>query len=133
MMRGAKALALRFFLPKGLGKRSYRFAPYTTFPTGVEAAITGHGFTKRSTSLLYGAGLRLMECLRLRVKDVEFAYQQLMVRNGKGEQDRITMKSVQESLKRHLATVELLGRRGGRLWVGSPPMSASRPPRLKPA
>jgi integron integrase len=61
-------------------------------------------------SLLYGAGLRLMECLRLRVKDVDFAYQQLTVRNGKGEQDRVTMlpKAVQESLKRHLATVELL-------------------------
>jgi integrase len=61
-------------------------------------------------SLLYGAGLRLVECLRLRVKDVDFAYQQLMVRNGKGEQDRVTMlpKAVQEPLQRHLATVELL-------------------------
>jgi integrase len=61
-------------------------------------------------SLLYGVGLRLMECLRLRVKDVDFAYQQLIVHNGKGEQDRVTMlpKAVQESLKRHLATVDLL-------------------------
>jgi site-specific recombinase XerD len=42
-------------------------------------------------SLLYGAGLRLMECLRLRVKDVDFALHQLTVREGKGAQDRVTM------------------------------------------
>ncbi len=42
-------------------------------------------------SLLYGAGLRLMECVRLRVKDVDFEYAQIMVRDGKGEKDRVTM------------------------------------------
>jgi integron integrase len=42
-------------------------------------------------SLLYGAGLRLMECIRLRVKDVDFEYQQITVRDGKGQKDRITM------------------------------------------
>ena len=42
-------------------------------------------------SLLYGAGLRLMECLRLRVKDVDFIYGQIVVRDGKGEKDRVTM------------------------------------------
>ncbi len=42
-------------------------------------------------SLLYGAGLRLMECLRLRVKDVDFEYRQITVRDGKGQKDRITM------------------------------------------
>jgi integron integrase len=41
--------------------------------------------------LLYGSGLRLMECLRLRVKDLDFAQCQLIVRDGKGMQDRITM------------------------------------------
>jgi integrase len=35
-------------------------------------------------SLLYGTGLRLMECIRLRVKDVDFAYHQILVRDGKG-------------------------------------------------
>lgn len=42
-------------------------------------------------SLLYGTGLRLMECVRLRVKDVDFEYAQIMVRDGKGEKDRVTM------------------------------------------
>ena len=43
-------------------------------------------------SLLYGAGLRLMECLRLRVKDVDFGYGQIMVRSGKGNKDRVTVR-----------------------------------------
>ncbi len=41
--------------------------------------------------LLYGAGLRLMECVRLRVKDIDFATTRLTVRDGKGQKDRITM------------------------------------------
>ncbi len=41
--------------------------------------------------LLYGTGMRLMECLRLRVKDVDFGYGQILVRDGKGEKDRVTM------------------------------------------
>lgn len=42
-------------------------------------------------SLFYGAGLRLMECIRLRVKDIDFAYRQILVRDGKGQKDRVTM------------------------------------------
>ena len=41
--------------------------------------------------LLYGSGMRLMECIRLRVKDIDFAQHQIIVRNGKGNKDRITM------------------------------------------
>jgi len=41
--------------------------------------------------LLYGSGLRLMECIRLRVKDLDFDRYELTVRNGKGEKDRVTM------------------------------------------
>ncbi len=55
-------------------------------------------------SLLYGAGLRLLECARLRVKDVEFDACQIVVRGGKGNKDRVTMLpgSVREPLHRHL-------------------------------
>jgi integrase len=51
-------------------------------------------------SLLYGSGLRLMECVRLRVKDVDFAQLQITVREGKGDKDRITM--LPPSLVEHL-------------------------------
>jgi integrase len=55
-------------------------------------------------SLLYGAGLRLLECLRLRVKDIDFTGHQIMVREGKGNKDRRTMLSVavHEPLTTHL-------------------------------
>src|SRR5437867_9455519 len=58
--------------------------------------------------LLYGSGLRLMECVRLRVKDVDFAYARITVRDGKGAKDRVTMLPVNlaTSLERHLAKVE---------------------------
>src|SRR5688572_7794434 len=41
--------------------------------------------------LLYGAGLRLTECLELRVKDVDFGFHQIVVHDGKGSQDRVTV------------------------------------------
>ncbi len=58
-------------------------------------------------SLLYGSGLRLTECLRLRVKDVDFDNKQIIVRDGKGEKDRVTLLSekVIPFLKKHLIKV----------------------------
>ena len=49
------------------------------------------GQTWLMASLLYGSGLRLMECLRLRVQDVDFGASEILVRNGKGAKDRVTM------------------------------------------
>lgn len=61
-------------------------------------------------SLLYGAGLRLMECLRLRIKDIDFGYNQIIVRDGKGAKDRITIlpSSLKQSLQRHLLRAKAL-------------------------
>jgi integron integrase len=60
--------------------------------------------------LLYGSGLRLMECLRLRVKDLDFAQHQIVVREGKGMKDRVTMLPDQliEPLQTHLLQVKQL-------------------------
>ena len=61
-------------------------------------------------TLLYGAGLRLLECLRLRVQDLDFAYNQIVVRDGKGQKDRVTMlpQHVQAALQQHLQDVQHL-------------------------
>ena len=61
-------------------------------------------------NLLYGAGLRLMECLRLRVKDLDFQTNQIVVREGKGNKDRMTMLPtvVKDRLASHLESVQLL-------------------------
>jgi len=68
------------------------------------------GVYKLMASLLYGSGLRVMECVRLRVKDVDFAYRQINVRDGKGEKDRRTMlpDSLVEPLKRQLERTRML-------------------------
>jgi site-specific recombinase XerD len=57
--------------------------------------------------LLYGTGMRLMECLRLRVKDLDFAQRQLLVRDGKGLDDRVTMlpASLVLPLQEHLSRI----------------------------
>src|SRR5450759_1815348 len=61
-------------------------------------------------SLLYGCGMRLMEAVRLRVKDVEFARLEIVVREGKGLKDRVTMlpETVVGALKAHLVKVKAL-------------------------
>jgi integron integrase len=61
-------------------------------------------------NLLYGAGLRLMECLRLRVKDIDFSYSQIIVCDGKGQKDRVSVlpASLKEPLQKHLAEVKAL-------------------------
>ena len=60
--------------------------------------------------LLYGSGLRLLECLRLRVKDLDFDYRTVTVRDGKGEQDRVTVlpDSLIAPLQEHLLRVKRL-------------------------
>ena len=63
-----------------------------------------------ATNLLYGAGLRIMECVRLRVKDVDFSRKEILVRDGKGFKDRVTMlpQTVIPVLQTHLARVRAL-------------------------
>jgi integron integrase len=67
-----------------------------------------HGTPRLMAGLLYGVGLRLMECVRLRVKDVDFGYAQIVVRDGKGGKDRVTMLPINlaQALERHLQKVK---------------------------
>ena len=74
--------------------------------------------------LLYGSGLRLMECVRLRVKDVDFSRHEIVVREGKGNKDRVTMlpMSLVDPLKLHLEKVKALHERdvaegGGEVYL----------------
>jgi integron integrase len=74
--------------------------------------------------LLYGSGLRLMECLRLRVKDLDFERREITVRDGKGMKDRVTMvpSSVIRPLQLHLERVRGihradLARSLGSVWL----------------
>ena len=68
------------------------------------------GIYRLMAQLMYGSGLRLMEVLRLRVKDLDFANHQIIVRDGKGENDRITMfpDTLLEPLRLHLNQVKAL-------------------------
>ena len=61
-------------------------------------------------TLLYGAGLRLMDALRLRVKDIDFERNEITIREGKGEKDRVTMlpQSIKRDLQAHLKKVQVI-------------------------
>ena len=65
------------------------------------------GLPQLMAKLLFGSGLRALECLRLRVKDLDFEQHQVVVRDGKGEKDRVTMlpQSLVARLQEHLAHV----------------------------
>jgi integron integrase len=82
------------------------------------------GRTWLLASVLYGTGMRLMECLRLRVKDVDFQRSEITVRDGKGSKDRKTVlpRSLVEPLQRELERVRRLHAsdleaRYGRVWL----------------
>jgi integron integrase len=111
--------ALLFFFRAGLGrqlgqlgeferaKRS-RKLPVVLSRQEIQRVLSKmQGCSRLMASLMYGAGLRLMECVRLRVKDVDFEQGILTVRDGKGAKDRVTMLpgSAVEPLRAHLQGV----------------------------
>jgi len=65
------------------------------------------GDYKLIVALLYGSGLRQIECLRLRIKDIDFEYEQVTVRDGKGGKDRTSVlpKTIIPSLKQHIEKI----------------------------
>jgi integrase len=104
-------------------------------------AILAHlaGVAHLCVMRLYGTGLRLEECLTLRVQDVDFDRHQIIVRQGKGQTDRTTMRpaSARESLAKHLADVRrrhardlAAGLRSRRIAVCIGPQVAQSPGRM---
>jgi integron integrase len=85
------------------------------------------GVPKLVAMLLYGSGLRLSECLRLRVKDVDFSFHQVTVRDGKGGKDRVTMlpARIEAPLHRHLAEVRGRHQQDLRQGHGKAPLPAA--------
>jgi len=96
------------------------------------AAMSGiHALMAR---LLYGSGMRLMECVRLRVKDVDFDQGEILIRDGKGAKDRVTVlpRSLKPALREHLQRMRCLwtaDREAGREGVQLPDALARKYPK----
>lgn len=91
-------------------KRPKRMPVVLTRPEVSKTIDQLEGVQKLMASLLYGAGMRLMDCVRLRVQDVDFGYQQIIIRDGKGKKDRVVPlpERLATSLQSHLEQVREL-------------------------
>ena len=108
----------RYVLSKELGElgqvvraRKPKRLPVVLTRTEVRAVLTHLTSTNRLVGmLLYGAGLRLVEALRLRIKDMDVQKKQIVVRGGKGDKDRVTMlpEMILEPLHHHLRLVKAM-------------------------
>lgn len=136
-MQALSALQLLYREVLGIPTSDLRRVLRSTSPTKLPAvlsraevrAVMGElkGTSRLIALLLYGAGLRLMECLTLRVKDLDFARGEIRVRRGKGGKDRITMlpKVVRAELEQHLVRVRALHERDLRDGAGRVEMPAA--------
>ena len=113
------------WLDGAIRPKGSRRLPVVLTPEEVATLIGGlHGTHRLLGALLYGTGMRIMEALRLRVKDVDFARNEILIRDGKGAKDRITMlpSRVLRPLRRHLAAMQQLHLRDleegyGAVWL----------------
>lgn len=131
-------------MPLDLDLTSVRARPSQHIPTVLTSAEVQallaelHGTYLVMAQLLYGSGLRLMECLRLRVKDVDLGHQQVLVCDPKGGRDRRTLLPVTliPVLEVQLATHQrrhLLDLQRGAGWVGLPTALARKYPQAERA
>ena len=117
----AQALAALLFLYKEVLERPLAglgSIPRARAPVRLSAVLTPdevrrvlaqmHGITRLVAVLLYGSGMRLMECLTLRVKDLDLSRGELVIRRGKGAKDRVTVlpELLKGSLAAHLESVK---------------------------
>jgi len=102
------------WLDEVITARSSKRLPVVLTPTEVRRLLDGtSGTMNLIVSLLYGTGMRLLEGLRLRVKDVEFTRREIIIREGKGNKDRVTMlpENLVLPLSAHLEKVKALHQR----------------------
>jgi len=108
-------LQIDLALPSGLIRpsRSEHLPTVLTHQEAMTIINKMSGITQLMTKLLYGCGLRVSECLRLRVKDLDFGNRQIIVRDGKGEKDRAVMfpDSLRDDLANHLQIVKAIHQR----------------------
>jgi len=99
--------------PIARAKRAIRLPVVLTKEEVKELIARMEGTPQLVAMLLYGSGLRVLECLTLRVKDLDFAAHEIVVRGGKGDKDRLTMlpSGVEERLREHLVEVRALHER----------------------
>ncbi len=91
--------------------RKPRRLPVVLTPVEVRGVLARlDGVHRLTAELMYGAGLRLLECVRLRIKDIEFARGEIVVRDGKGRRDRVTVlpERVRKRLSAQLARVRAI-------------------------
>jgi len=96
---------------QALRPRTSKHLPTVLTPEEASKILTLlNGQIQLMAKLLYGSGLRVSEVLRLRVKDIEFGQSQILVRDSKGNKDRVTMlpQSLREPLKKHISKVKIL-------------------------
>ncbi len=102
-------------------KQPERLPTVLTFEETMAVIDSMSGVFQLIVKVLYGSGLRGIECVRLRVKDVDFKMNQIIVRNGKGQKDRATMlpEEVREPLQNHLVYVQKIHEKDLREGYGS--------------
>jgi integron integrase len=105
-------------------KKPWRLPVVLTRPEAQGVLARLEGTPAVVAGLLYGSGLRLLEALRLRVKDIDFDMGQLTVRQGKGDKDRVTVlpRQLDDSLRKQLRMAKLLHERDlaggyGAVWL----------------
>jgi len=130
-----RVLCIELPWPEGLARpRASHHLPVVLSREEVKLMLSAlHDTARLMASLLYGSGLRLLECVRLRVKDLDFERKQVVVRDGKGRKDRVTLfpSVVFPELRAHLATVRAQHERDlaqGAGWVEVPFALASKYP-----
>ena len=108
--------------------RTPRRLPVVLTPTEVRQVLDHTaGVHRLIATLLYGSGMRLMECMRLRVKDLDFERREIRIREGKGDRDRVTMMpdSIRRELGRHLKIVRDQHDRDTRSGAGWVPLPSA--------